>query len=363
LDNCLRCRGVYVSRVATGHGDLRIDNVYILSHSTIVNSKIETCLSSFSAVSRTMPQTSSISRMRRHTALLSLLTLAIPWLIPFKVHASLPLSSKQVAALTSLAAAPNGGFWVQVDLWNGSHPRRGETLFVDGAPDSGNLDRRGSIAAIPGRDGYWIVTATGEIQVLGTAPDLCNGRLTSCSGYPQAPIDVQAIVAAAATPAGDGLWAVGHDGAVWTAGNAQSYGDVQFDSAVPTGIVATPSGKGYYIVMDNGGVFTFGDAIFYGSTGGNRPGGDHVDLTGIALSIGDDGQVNGYWLVGSDGGVFNFGEAPFWGSTGGNNGGSPVTNIVSFPAPVPGQPPQATKGYAWVHKDGRVGKATVDEPR
>jgi hypothetical protein len=78
--------------------------------------------------------------------------------------------------------------------------------------------------------------------------------------------------------------------------------------AIPTAIVATPSGNGYYILLSDGGVFTFGDAVFYGSTGGNKPGGR--DVTGLALSIADDGQVNGYWMVASDGGVFTFRNAP-----------------------------------------------------
>jgi hypothetical protein len=102
-------------------------------------------------------------------------------------------------------------------------------------------------------------------------------------------------------------------------------------------------------------VFSFGDAVFYGSTGGNKPGGH--DLTGLALSIGADGNVDGYWIVAADGGVFVFGCAPFWGSTGGNNGGYGVTKIVSFPVPAPGNPPERTRGYAWVHQNGLVQKA------
>jgi hypothetical protein len=105
----------------------------------------------------------------------------------------------------------------------------------------------------------------------------------------------------------------------------------------------------------------FGDAVFYGDFGGNPPGGH--DIKGIALSIGDNGQVNGYWLVANDGRVFTFGNAPFWGSTGGNNGGYPVISIVSYSSPAPGQGPQRTRGYAWVHSNGHVGKATEDEPR
>jgi hypothetical protein len=77
-------------------------------------------------------------------------------------------------------------------------------------------------------------------------------------------------------------------------------------------------------------------------------------VTGMALSIANDDRVNGYWLVASDGGVHTFGGTPFWGSTGGNNEGSPVTSMVSLPAPVWGKPPERTRGYAWVNTRGEV---------
>jgi hypothetical protein len=115
-----------------------------------------------------------------------------------------------------------------------------------------------------------------------------------------------------------GLWALGRNGKVWTAGDAVPYGDVQEDPQIATGIVATPSGNGYYIVMEDGGIFAFGDAVFFGSTGGSRPGGFHI--TGIALSIGEDGSVNGYWLVNEDGGVLAFGGVSRWVISGGKNG-------------------------------------------
>jgi hypothetical protein len=300
----------------------------------------------------------------RYAALLGLLALVLLHLAPGRAHASRPyvppntkLNEQQ---LTSIAAAPNGGFWIQKDQWNSNRDRRdqedGQTLSTDGAASFENVSKAGSIAAIPGRNGYWVVSWDGRIFNRGDALSLCGGRLSDCSGFPGGvPDDVERIVAAAARPQGDGLWAVSRKGQVWTAGNARSYGDVQHQPNAVTGIVATPSGNGYYIVAKDGGVFSFGDAVFLGSTGGNLPGGRKI--TGMALSIGSDGKVNGYWLVGEDGGVHRMGDPPFWGSTGGNDGGSPVTNIVSFPAPVPGQPPQATKGYAWVHKDGRVGQA------
>ena len=96
---------------------------------------------------------------------------------------------------------------------------------------------------------------------------------------------------------------------MWTAGDANSFGDSDGDKSVPTGIVGTPSGNGYYIVVENGGVHTFGDAVFFGSTGGNKPGGH--DTTGLALSTDATGAVNGYWLVLDDGGVLSCGPRRF----------------------------------------------------
>ncbi len=242
---------------------------------------------------------------------------------------------------TSVAAAPNGGFWVQLDGNPASDPVG--TYAIGGAPQFESVEARGSIAAIPGNEGYWVVSRTGQIDARGNAPQLCGGQLSNCSGYPWSPKDGDRIVAAAAMPDGRGLWAVTVNGKVWTAGTARSYGDVTKDNRIPTGIVGTPSGHGYYIVMDDGGVFSLGDAVFYGSTGGKKPGGHNV--TGIALSLNLQGAVNGYWLVADDGGVSTFGAAPFLGSTGGRNGGSVVTGIVALPG---------GRSYAWVHANGGV---------
>ena len=238
---------------------------------------------------------------------------------------------------TSIALAPNGGYWIQVDRGPDSY-----TLAINGAPQYQSVPKRGSIAAIPGTSGYWVVSTDGYIYARGGAPELCGGNpgwLPNCSGYGSG----ETITSAAASPNGDGLWAVDNDRHVWTAGNVVSYGDVTNDNRTPSGIVATPSGQGYYIVMNDGGVFSFGDAVFYGSTGGNKPGGR--DATGLALSFDLTGKVAGYWMVANDGGIFTFGDAPFLGSTGGNDGGSIVTGIVT-------QPDQHS--YAWVHGNGQV---------
>jgi hypothetical protein len=299
-------------------------------------------------ISRVAPKTHCTTSIRRHAAGLSLLTLAILGLSPVRAQASLPVPVwNNYQQLSSIAAAPDGGFWVQLDLG-----QTGATV-AHAAPDFDRVFEPGSIAAIPGRNGYWVVSPRGEIFARGDAPQLCEGKLANCSGFPSDPSLRDIIVGAVATPSGNGLWALKRDGQVFTAGDATFYGEVfdEYDLTVATGIVATPSGKGYYIVQEDGGVFSFGDALFYGSTGGNKPGGKHVN--GIALSYDYNGAVNGYWLAAEDGGVFTFGEAPFWGNPGINP--TKVTSIVSFPAHVPGQPPQRTRGYALVHDNGSVG--------
>jgi hypothetical protein len=265
----------------------------------------------------------------------SLTTLAALLLIVFgfpATPASASAPNRVPASYTSIAAAPGGGFWIQVD---------GGTLAIDGAPQYESVPQEGSIAAIPGTNSYWVVSTGGFIYARGGAPELCGGFLGNCSGFDS---NSEIITGATASPNGEGLWAVSKDRKVWTAGNVVSYGDATSDNQTPSGIVATPSGYGYYIVMADGGVHARGDAVFYGSTGGHRPGGH--DVTGLALSYGPDGNVDGYWLVADDGGVFTYGDAPFLGSTGGDNGGSWVTSIVTRPD---------EHSYAWVHANGQVG--------
>jgi hypothetical protein len=324
-----------------------------------VNNDIAICFHWWSGVCELFSRTFLRSGSSRYAVLLSLVTVTLLNVLPARAGASAPgFGGRSVASsvVTSIAASPTGGFWVQLDDLSALPVSR--TIPFDGAPVFEDVDQPGSIAAIPGKNEYWIVTPYGEIHQRGGAPLLCSNDLKTCSRFKGTNAGI--IVGAAASPNGRGLWALGRDGAVWTAGDTQSYGDVTGDSAIPTGIVATPSGNGYYIVLSDGGVYTFGDAEFFGSTGGTPPAGR--DITGMALSIGPDGQVNGYWLVGKDGGVHTFGGAEFWGSTGGNDGGNPVTSIVSYPSTVPGDPPQPTRGYAWVHSNGLVMVAEQPTP-
>jgi hypothetical protein len=253
-----------------------------------------------------------------------------------RVIASYP-DNKLIGSLTSIAVAPNGGFWVQRD------DTRSGTLALDGAPDLGSIDAKGSIVTVPGLKGYWIVGVSGEIYAVGDAQALCNGDLRTCSQYPGNSVPSQRIVAAAAKSSGKGLWAITAGRKVYTAGDAQWYGDVN-DSKTPTGIVGTPSGNGYYVVTEDGGVFAFGDAKFYGSTGGKKPGGRFA--TGLALSLNPAHEVTGYWMVSDDGGIYSFGEAQFLGSSGG--GDRYVSAITAR---------QEGRSYAWVDIFDRVTKS------
>lgn len=254
---------------------------------------------------------------------------------------------------TSITPAPNGGLWVQVQdsYANETLTPPGYTVRYDGAPGYENVHHAGSIVWVPGTNGYWVITARGQIWARGGAPHLCSDNLAKCSGF--SPGFGFEIVAAAATPTGKGFWAVGRDGAVWTAGDAQSYGDargaVGFPGG-PTGIAPIPSGRGYCISISDGGVYCRGEAKFYGSFGGKPPGGHQI--TGIANSYDASGQVNGYWLVGDDGGVFSFGGAPFFGSSGGAWHG--VAGITSYPQPGQNNDNPQTAAYAYVDIRGEV---------
>ena len=250
------------------------------------------------------------------------------------------------SVVTSIAPAPNGGFWVQVDDGVGG---RAGTYAINGAPDYGSVPLSGIIVAEPAgpngwKQGYWVVTKLGGIAAKGGAVKLCEEHLSNCSGFSSDPLPKDYIVTAAAKADGLGLWAVDRNGRVWTAGTAVSYGDVTNDSNTPTGIVGTPSGDGYYIVLEDGGVYSFGDAKFFGSTGGEKPGGHNV--TGIAPSYNLHGEVNGYWLVAEDGAVYTYGDAPFLGNGGPRTGGRVTTSITTR---------GDGRSYAWVHADGQIG--------
>ena len=121
-------------------------------------------------------------------------------------HASLPgVPYLLPDLLTSIAAAPGGGFWLQIqDDYDQSTPTPpGYTVAYDGAPSYGNVHHAGLIAAFPGTNGYWIVTRDGKIHARGGAPSICrNDNLSTCSGYNPNPTNY--LTAIAPTPTGKG---------------------------------------------------------------------------------------------------------------------------------------------------------------
>lgn len=145
--------------------------------------------------------------------------------------------------LTSIVAAPNGGFWLPRDVRSSIfQPRLDGTYQIDGAPEYSNFASLGNIVGSPGTNGYWIVTGGGKIVARGSGlPTLCGEELSNCSNFPSNPNSEQIIVAAAATPTGQGLWAASRDGSLWTAGDAEPYGDVRNQPPI-TGIAGALSG-------------------------------------------------------------------------------------------------------------------------
>lgn len=75
-----------------------------------------------------------------------------------------------------------------------------------------------AIVACP-TGGYWVVTAEGGTYAFGGAP-----FLGSLGGVPLS----ASIVAAAATPSGQGLYLLGQDGAVYAWGDAKYAGRVVY---------------------------------------------------------------------------------------------------------------------------------------
>jgi len=181
-----------------------------------------------------------------------------------------------------------------------------------------------------GCEGYWVVTAEGQVVAFGAAH--AYGDL---AGLAHAP-----VVAIIGSPTGLGYWLATADGLVRGYGDAVAVGDMgghHLNGSI-IAIAATPDGKGYWLVGSDGGIFTFGDAAFYGSTGNlrlNKP------VVGIAPAPGG----GGYWLVASDGGVFTFGSATFLGSMGATRLNKPVVGMTADPG---------GRGYRMVASDGGI---------
>ena len=192
-------------------------------------------------------------------------------------------------------------------------------------------ERAVAIVATSTGNGYWVATANGDVRPFGDARS--HG---SMKGY----VLARPIVGMAATPSGKGYWLVATDGGIFSFGDARFYGstgNIKLNRPI-VGMTASKTGKGYRFVASDGGIFSFGDARFYGSTGNirlNRP------ITGMSASA----SGKGYWLVARDGGIFGFGDARFYGSTGNIKLIQPIVGMASSPS---------GKGYWFVAADGGI---------
>jgi len=210
----------------------------------------------------------------------------------------------------------------------------------------GSVARAYAAAAVPAGGGLWLAGRDGQVFPFGSAT-----HLGSMAGRPL----LAPVVAMAATPDRRGYWLAGSDGGIFAFGSAPFLGSARSveaakgaSSAVAAGqsplvapvvgMAATRDGRGYWQVASDGGVFAFGTAPFLGSMGG-RP----LLAPVVAMSAAPDGH--GYWLVGYDGGVFAFGSASFHGSM----AGRPLDALIAGLAPTP-----TGRGYWLWAVDGSV---------
>lgn len=220
----------------------------------------------------------------------------------------LPLVTRTVV---SVAAAPNGGYWLLA---------ADGTVISRGAPYYGSVVDKlvlpsgeipTTIAGLPNGSGYWVFTDKGRAIGFGAAATYGDMVGTPLNG---------AIVASAPTASGKGYWMVGSDGGIFSFGDALFYGStggMRLNRPV-VGIAPDPDGVGYWLVASDGGIFAF-SAEFKGSTGNlvlNQP------VIG-ALAYGD-----GYLMVAADGGIFSYSSKPFLGSLGDTPPSTPIVGVA-----------------------------------
>ncbi|MFT7648845.1 MAG: hypothetical protein ACI8Y4_003599 [Candidatus Poriferisodalaceae bacterium] len=183
----------------------------------------------------------------------------------------------------------------------------------------------------PTGDGYWAVGSDGGIFTFGVAGFFGSLGAVALN---------QPIVDMAPHPSGEGYWLCASDGGIFSFGAAQfhgSAGNIRLNKPA-VAMAAHPSGNGYWLCASDGGIFTYGAAQFHGSAG-------NIRLNKPVVSMAADPSGNGYWLAASDGGVFTFGSASYKGSTGAIRLAEPV---VDMSATSSGQ------GYWMVAADGGV---------
>ena len=151
--------------------------------------------------------------------------------------------------------ARNGGAVMVLDDTGTVHHSDGRRAVV--ALEDGHVPV--ALAADPGSEGAYVVTARGRIHgVFGAGPVFDLGAL---GVEPVSPVVDAAAVA-------DGLLLVAADGGVFTIAGAQFHGSagaLPLNQPIVT-IAVDPDGAGYWLIAADGGVFAY-DAAFRGSLG------------------------------------------------------------------------------------------------
>ena len=118
-----------------------------------------------------------------------------------------------------------------------------------------------------------------------------------------------AAVAVMPDATGNGYWVVTAGGDVYPFGDAASYGEPGLFGISVISAVRSSDGNGYYILYSNGVVYAYGDAVNYGTAYGEI-GGFNPATTVFTTSGG-----GGYWIVSANGSVITEGDAPYDGGT------------------------------------------------
>jgi hypothetical protein len=174
------------------------------------------------------------------------------------------------------------------DLQTGAFTMSLTTYWLGGTP-YGQLRLFYACAARPQGDGYWQISAAGEVYAYGAA-ELQERNVDDTHLYWP--------VAMRPTLSGEGYWSMDQAGNVVSYGDAAHQGELDRYGKDAIDFAITPTGEGYWILLLNGEIHTFGDAVNYGE----------VTLTEgqQAKSIESHPSTMGYWVVLSDGEVVNF---------------------------------------------------------
>lgn len=208
-----------------------------------------------------------------------------------------------------------------------------------------NHDNHGC-AVKPQNDGYWILCQAGHITAYGSAEhygepfgeydNLQNNRTSGLIS----------------TPSGNGYWVVGWDGRIFAYGDATPYADQ-----------SRPSGEffhaaqghltehGLWLLATNGAVFTRGAAQHYGnwSKSAVTNTGQEDNLSEIAIDIRPTLENDGYWILSTGGRVDAKGAAEHYGEV-----GTPVENHDSYERYYNLLPSPTNDAYLIQRGDGRL---------